>query len=137
MVAALQTASESPETLRCKGGAKPTVAAAGPAYLARAQEAAPSSRSRAHHAKQGGHNTTIKIVQYETATPRVTELAPEDESHCSDREGGRYITVWVPDQMGSERCDEAKGRVGMPFVRRVRVAEQGSCYQDVVGVESL
>lgn len=72
VVAACQTASESPETSRRKGGAEPTVVAAGPAYLARAQDAAPSSRTRAHDTKQGGRNTTIKVVKYETATPTVT-----------------------------------------------------------------
>lgn len=51
-VVALQTSSESRQTSSHKGGAKPSVAAAGPVNRTRVQQAPPSSLTRVQHTNQ-------------------------------------------------------------------------------------
>lgn len=49
--------------------------------------------------KQGGSNMMTRMTKIEAVSGTGMELASENESQSSDRDGGRYITVWIPNEM--------------------------------------
>lgn len=89
--------------------------------------------------------TTIssnKKTRKEKAPEKTTKLESENEPRSPDHAEGRHTKVWVPHEMKPQEMEleppgEQSATVGVQIMRRVSIAEQGSCCQSAVGVELL